>query len=639
MTDPQKPAPTFDAVTTPIGNATICPQCGATLEVLTTSCGQCGAMLTAGGPGGERVERMLARLQTQIGPQFQLQGLIGRGGMGIVFKARDAALERDVALKVLAFDPVMHPDAFVRFEREARLAARLDHPNIVPIFSVGQGDGVAFYTMRFVRGGSLEALVAREGPLPLDHAVRLLRDVASALDFAHEQGVVHRDIKPANILLSDSGHAMVADFGIARAFTGDAVTSTSGSHTGVVGSPAYMAPEQWRGDRPDGRADQYALGVLAFELLSGMRPFRDVSMQELLRMHLGEAPPALESVRRGLPPRVGRAIHRAMAKEPADRFPSAASFVAAVAGDAGADAARAPADARPPRAVSEGARSRQWAGNAFAAVMVLTAVAVGVTAWRRSVGRPATPSTVPAPMVDTLAARLAQELEETRKIALDAQRRAERAEASQGQALSAAAARASVGHVAIVVRGGAPRVLIDGQDAAPSTPAIIDVPPGRHVVRVAETGRRYLPAQFVIDVSAGDTSKLVFADPRVANRELLQGQQAMRQLPQSQTAQQGRPRMNRQISADTAALGPGTASGVNAPAGAMSGQSSNPFVLPDRVWRHMSPQEQAMLTSRWDRMSPEQRQRAVNDMKLREATGGFPRRQPGQKLPARPTPP
>lgn len=600
-----------DAATTPAGITTTCPQCGVTLDALATACAHCGAVVTGGGPDGERAERVRQRLQGQIGASYELGALIGRGGMGIVFRARELSLDREVALKVLAFDPILNPDAFTRFEREAKLAARLDHPNIVPIFAVGQGDGVAFYTMRFVRGGSLEALVAREGALALDRAVPLLRDVASALDFAHGQGVVHRDIKPANILLSDSGHALVADFGIARAFSGDAATSTSGSHTGVVGSPAYMAPEQWRGEKPDGRADQYALGVLAFELLSGGRPWRDVSMQELLRLHLGAEPPAIESVRTGLPPRVGLAIRRAMAKDPSDRFSSSAAFVAALAGETAVGAAPRRAAARTQPVQSTRERSVQWIGSALAGVMVLTAAAVGVIEWRRARAVPM----APVAAVDTLTSRLTRELEETRKIALDAQRRAERAEAeARAQTKTQALARASApspatAHVSVAVRGGAPRLIIDGQEGAVSTPAIIEVPPGRHVVRVEAAGRRYQPAQYVIDLSAGDTSQLVFADERIAGRD---AQLPQRQLPQPQ---QQPPQ-------------PGTA-------------LANPYFLPGRIWQNMPPEEQAKLRARWDLLSPAQRQQRV----LREFQGldsagaGVRRRPPKAPSSALPAPP
>lgn len=636
MTD-EPVQPPYDAVTTPAGNSTTCPQCGVSLDALTTACARCGAVITGGGADGERVERLRQRLQGQIGAAYQLGPLIGRGGMGIVFRAREVALDREVALKVLAFDALLNPDAFARFEREAKLAARLDHPNIVPIFAVGQGDGAAYYTMRFVRGGSLESLIERQGALPLADAVRLLHEVASALDFAHAQGIVHRDIKPANILLSDSGHAMVADFGIARAFAGDDAAVTSGSHTGVVGSPAYMAPEQWRGDKPDGRADQYALGVLAFELLSGQRPFRDVSMQELLRMHLGEAPPQLESVRKGMPVRVGTAIQRAMAKNPADRFPSATAFVSALAGDGAVDVParrrQAPAAPTPPHPGSEGAGTRQWLGNAIAAVLVLTAAAVGWREWHRSAPAPAPAAVAPtaaAPQRDTLAARLERELEETRKIALDAQRRAERAESQRPEAPPAAPQE---GHVAVSVRGGAPGVYVDGRELASTSPAIIDVPPGRHVIDVREQGRRYLPAQYEIDVAAGDTSHLVFTDPRLAGREWKQS--APQGQPQRSPAGQS-PRFMEQRGGSGGGGTGADVPGSDTTAGARG--SANPYQLQARVWNQMSAQEQAMLRARWEQMSPEQRRRALRDIQLREANGAvFPRR--GQSPPPAARPP
>ena len=328
---PDTPREHNEAVTTPVGVTTICPQCGVMLDALTTTCGACGAVITGAGTDTGRGDKVRTKLQDAIGDAFVLGDLLGRGGMGIVYRAREVALDRDVALKVLAFDPILNPDAYARFEREAKLAARLDHPHIVPIFSVGQRAGVAFYTMRMVKGGSVEQLVTPGTGMELGRALSILRDVASALDYAHANGVVHRDIKPANILIGDSGHAMVADFGIARAFGGDSANTATA--TGVVGSPAYMSPEQWRGEKVDGRADQYALGVLAFELLTGKRPFADASMQELLRMHLAEDPPDIISFRDDLPSHTTDAVWHAMAKDPADRFASATAFVDALAGD------------------------------------------------------------------------------------------------------------------------------------------------------------------------------------------------------------------------------------------------------------------------------------------------------------------
>ena len=200
----------YGAVTTPGGAALACSRCGATLAPGVTACPRCGGAVASVNPA-EQAERIRLRLQESIGDAYRLVELLGRGGMGIVFRAHEAALDREVALKVLALDPVLSPEAYARFEREAKLAARLDHPNVVPIFAVGQRNNVAFYTMRLVRGGTLEDMVAEHKALDFPHAVDILRDVARALDYAHGQGVVHRDIKPANVLMGDSGHAMVSD--------------------------------------------------------------------------------------------------------------------------------------------------------------------------------------------------------------------------------------------------------------------------------------------------------------------------------------------------------------------------------------------------------------------------------------------
>src|SRR5687767_14350840 len=172
--------------------STACTKCGAMTATLATACAVCGAAVTGGvAASAEQGDRMMARIQEKIGDRFRLLELLGRGGMGIVFRALETALDREVALKVLAIDPLFDPDAYARFEREAKLAARLDHPGIVPIFAVGRGAGIAYYTMRLVRGGSLEDLLGQRRVMDLHRATAILREVAAALDYAHARDIVH----------------------------------------------------------------------------------------------------------------------------------------------------------------------------------------------------------------------------------------------------------------------------------------------------------------------------------------------------------------------------------------------------------------------------------------------------------------
>src|SRR5688572_5996018 len=294
----------------------VCPRCGLALAAGTSGCPRCGDAPPAPEPDNDALIR--TRLQSAIGDAYELLELIGRGGMGIVFRAREVALEREVALKVLTLDPILAPDAYSRFEREAKLAARLDHPGIVPIFSVGRGEGIAYYTMRLIRGGTVEDLIAERRMMDWQRALTVLREVAAALDYAHARGIVHRDIKPANILLGDTGHAAVADFGIARALEG------SGEMTGtaIIGSPGYMSPEQWRGDEIGGRADQYALGVVAFEMLAGRRPYEHPRVQELMQLHIAGEIPDITTIRSGLDLSIAATMTRVLAKDPAERFPT-----------------------------------------------------------------------------------------------------------------------------------------------------------------------------------------------------------------------------------------------------------------------------------------------------------------------------
>ena len=229
-----------------------------------------------------------ARLQAALADRYTIERELGRGGMAIVFLARDRRHDRDVAVKVLRPELAasLGPE---RFLLEIKVAAGLTHPHIVPLHDSGEADGLLYYVMPFIQGESLRDRLEREGMLPVVAAVQLAREVADALDYAHRQSVVHRDIKPENILIQD-GHAVVADFGIARAI------SAAGGHrvtaTGVaVGTPDYMSPEQAQGEEQvDGRSDIYSLGCVLYEMLTGEPPFIGTTPQEVLRKQLVATP-------------------------------------------------------------------------------------------------------------------------------------------------------------------------------------------------------------------------------------------------------------------------------------------------------------------------------------------------------------
>jgi serine/threonine-protein kinase len=275
-----------------------------------------------------------------IGDRYDIIAEIGRGGMATVYRARDRRHDRDVAIKILdaALCDAIGPD---RFLREIQIEARLQHPHIIGLFDSGSVDGCPYYAMPYVEGESLRARLARERQLPVPEALRIAREVASALSYAHQHGVIHRDVKPANILLS-SGVAMLADFGIARAATevgGDELTQRGI----VIGSPPYMSPEQASGsDTVDARSDVYSLGCVVYEMLAGEPPFGGRTTQAIMARHILERVPSLEVVRPGIPPGIAKAIEQALAKTPADRFATSDQFVAALDRAASGRASRRP---------------------------------------------------------------------------------------------------------------------------------------------------------------------------------------------------------------------------------------------------------------------------------------------------------
>jgi serine/threonine protein kinase len=269
------------------------------------------------------------RLRAALADRYALERELGGGGMSRVFVAQETALGRKVVIKV--FPPEFAAALSVdRFRREIQLAASLQHPHIVPLLSAGQADDLLYYSMPLVEGESLRARLTREGELPVPEAIRVLRDVADALSYAHRHGVMHRDIKPDNVLLSDH-HALVTDFGVAKALD-EAARKSSLTSTGLaLGTPAYMAPEQAAADpHTDQRADIYALGVLGYEILAGRPPFTGPSPQVVIAAQLTQAPAPLAQSRASVPPALAAVVMRCLEKRPADRWQSATEVLEAL---------------------------------------------------------------------------------------------------------------------------------------------------------------------------------------------------------------------------------------------------------------------------------------------------------------------
>jgi serine/threonine-protein kinase len=268
--------------------------------------------------------------------KYVLEQQIGHGGMAVVFRARDDQLGRLVALKIMAPSVASDPEFRQRFARESKAAAGADDPHIIPVFEAGESAGVLFIAMRYVAGGDVRSLLAREGSLSVDQTSAILASVASALDAAHAAGLVHRDVKPGNMLMDvrkgRPDHVYLADFGLTKATSG-AVTLTSTGR--FLGTADYAAPEQIAGRRIDGRADQYALACAAVEMLTGQTPFPLENVMAVLFAHRSEPPPPLSTRRHGLPAELDAVLGRALAKSPGDRYRSCGDFAAAFQGAAG----------------------------------------------------------------------------------------------------------------------------------------------------------------------------------------------------------------------------------------------------------------------------------------------------------------
>ena len=307
-----------------------CPKCKKQLEQNSKFCANCGNDVSGvfsqsnpqlGGtiaiendPNVDLLGQLLS--DTTLG-DYEIFGELGRGGMAAVYLGHDLALDRKVAIKTMLPELIAKEGMVARFKREAQTAAALSHPHIIQIFTVKETKELCFFVMKFIEGRSLESVINDKGRVPLVMAHTILTQVGSALDYAHRKKVIHRDIKPANIMIDEDGWAIVTDFGIAKVQEAQNLTATGTA----IGTPHYMSPEQFHNKAVTGASDQYSLGVLAYEMLAGKKPFDGGTYAEIITQHLFEAPPDLRTISPEIPQHVSDVVKKMMAKDPADRFP------------------------------------------------------------------------------------------------------------------------------------------------------------------------------------------------------------------------------------------------------------------------------------------------------------------------------
>ena len=308
----------------------ICSRCGK--EILGSRfCGNCGTQASDPEAGTvilapEDAEALLTRLRLVFAGEYEVERELGRGGMAAVFKALEIPLKRQVALKVLLPEMGITAATVERFKREASLVAGLDHPNIVPMYRVGLVGGVFHIAMRFVEGRSLDSILKTQGALPLPAVLAILRAATRGLAFAHERGVVHRDVKGGNILVDTDGRVLLSDFGIALRATDASITAVGT----VIGTPSFMSPEQCAGHRAVPQSDQYSLGIVAFQMLTGSVPFESEELAGLMQHHFFTPVPDVRLVRDGVPGPLAAVMERALTKAQDRRYPRTREMLAAL---------------------------------------------------------------------------------------------------------------------------------------------------------------------------------------------------------------------------------------------------------------------------------------------------------------------
>ncbi len=307
-----------------------CSRCGSEITGTSKFCPSCGLDLMATTPVhaiATGAVQELDLVREALSSEYEILEELGRGGMALVYRARDRQLEREVAIKVLPFSLAFDAEFVERFQREARTAAQLEHPNIIPIYRVGRAGRVIYFVMKYLRGGSLSTVLAERAKLTPPDIRRLLVEAGSALGYAAQRGIVHRDIKPDNIMFDEFGQCVLTDFGIAKAATGQRLTGTGMS----IGTPHYMSPEQARAQSIDGRSDLYSLGIVAYQCLTGAVPYDGEDSFSIGYKHISEPmpQPALVTADER---RLFDVIKRMLMKEPADRFQSSEELLAALQG-------------------------------------------------------------------------------------------------------------------------------------------------------------------------------------------------------------------------------------------------------------------------------------------------------------------